>query len=211
MEFKLIIFDVDGTLTKENNSWKLIHTSLNVFEQAKTHRELFFNKGISYQKWADLDVGLWKNVHVSRIEKILNKVPLIEGISETLSILKKKDLKTSLLSSGISIFADKLKERFGFDYSIANKVIINEKGYLTGEVICNVAYNNKDKAINGLLKKLNITFQECIAVGDNENDVNLFKKVGLSIALNPQSSNVSEVADITVTSTDLRKILNYIP
>ncbi|MFX0135725.1 MAG: HAD-IB family phosphatase [Candidatus Hodarchaeota archaeon] len=210
MEFKLIIFDVDGTLTGENNSWKLIHSSLNVFEQAKNHREMFFNKEISYQKWADLDVGLWKNVHVSRIEEILNKVPLIEGISETLSILKKKNFKTALLSSGISLFADKLKEKFGFDYSIANKVIVNEQGYLTGEVICNVAYNNKDKAINGLLRELNITFQQCIAVGDNENDINLFKKVGFSIALNPQASNVAEVADITITGRDLRKILNYI-
>ena len=35
MDFKLVIFDVDGTLTKEDNSWKLIHTSLNVFEKAK--------------------------------------------------------------------------------------------------------------------------------------------------------------------------------
>ncbi len=211
MKFKLVIFDVDGTLTKENNSWKLIHTSLNVFEKAKTHREMFFNKEISYQKWADLDVGLWQNVHVSRIEEILNQVPLIDGIKETLSILQSRKLKTSLLSSGISLFANKLKKRFGFDYSIANEVIVNKQGYLTGEVFCNVAYNNKDEAISGLLKELNITFPQCIAVGDNENDINLFKKVGLSIAINPQDKKVAKVADVTIIGTDLRKILNYLP
>jgi len=48
MKFKLVIFDVDGTLTKGDNSWKLIHSSLNVYEQAKKHRELFFNHEISY-------------------------------------------------------------------------------------------------------------------------------------------------------------------
>ena len=209
MDFKLVIFDVDGTLTKEDNSWKLIHTSLNVFEKAKIHRKLFFAREINYQKWADLDVGLWKNVHVSKIEQIFNEIPLNEGIDETISKLKKKNYTLSLLSSGIHLQAKKLKEKFGFDYAIANKIILDENGYLTGEVVCNVAYNNKDIAISGLLNKLNIKFSECIAVGDNENDISLFEKVGRSIAFNPKSQKVK--ATFTIYGNDLRDILKYIP
>ncbi|MHA1379586.1 MAG: HAD family hydrolase [Candidatus Helarchaeota archaeon] len=211
MDFKLIIFDIDGTLTKEDNSWKLIHTSLNVFEQARAHRELFFKQAINYQKWADLDVGLWKNVHISRIEEILDKIPLNEGISEIVSVLKNRKYKIALLSSGISLLADKLKNRFGFDYSISNQILTDNEGYLTGEVICKVAYNNKDSAINNILKKLNIKLSQCIAIGDNENDLSLFKKVGRSIAFNPKNSKVKESADFIIYSSDLRSILKYIP
>jgi len=89
-------------------------------------------------------------------------------------------------------------------------VLIDKQGYLTGKVICNVSYNNKDKAISGLLHDLNISFNQCIAVGDNENDTSLFKVVGLSIALNPQNSIVADVADIIIKDNDLRKILNFI-
>ncbi|MHA1384584.1 MAG: HAD family hydrolase [Candidatus Helarchaeota archaeon] len=211
MDFKLVIFDIDGTLTKEDNSWKLIHTSLNVFDKAQNHRELFFKKKITYQKWADLDVGLWKKVHISRIKKILDSVPLNDGIQETISVLREKKYKLSLLSSGISLLADKLKEKYRFDYSIANKVLIDKNGYLTGEVVCNVAYNNKDTAINGILNDLKINFKQCIAIGDNENDLSLFQKVGRSIAFNPKSSKVKNAADIILYGSDLRKILNYIP
>ena len=210
MEYKSIIFDVDGTLTS-GNSWKIIHSSLNVYEQAKNHRNLFFKSKISYQQWADLDVGLWKNVHISQIEQILNKIPLNEGVSETISTLKKKKHKLILLSSGLSLLSDKLKAKFGFDYSIANKVIIDEQGFLTGKVICYVSYNNKDEAIGGLLKTLNIKFFQCIAIGDDENDISLFNKVGLSIAFNPKSLKVKKAADITIYGSDLRNILNYIP
>lgn len=211
MKFKLIIFDVDGTLTKEDNSWKLIHSALNVYEKAKIHKDLFFREEITYQQWADLDVGLWKNVHISKIEQILDKVPLNQGISDLISILKKKNYKLVLLSSGISLLADKLKEKFGFDYSIANQVIIDENGFLTGEVICNVAYDNKDKVISNLIRKLHIKFSQCIAIGDDENDISLFKKVRLGIAFNPKNSKVENAADITIHGSDLRIILEYIP
>ncbi len=211
MGYKLVIFDVDGTLTREDNSWKLIHEALDVYDKALMHRKMFIEKEISYQKWADLDVGLWKNVHVSQIEQILDDVPLNEGISETVTTLKNKKYKSLLLSSGISLLADKLKHKFGFDYSIANEVVTNDSGFLTGEVICNVAFNNKDEAVKGLLRDLNINFQECVAIGDNENDINLLKRVGLSIALNPKSNKVKEAAKVSLQSIDLRNILKYIP
>ncbi|MHA1146583.1 MAG: HAD-IB family phosphatase [Candidatus Helarchaeota archaeon] len=122
MKFKLVIFDVDGTLTRGDNSWKLIHSSLNVYEQAKKHRELFFNHEISYQEWANLDVGLWKNTPVKKIAEILDKIELNDGIAETVAFLKRKKYKLALLSSGITLLTDKLKEKFGFHYSIANHV-----------------------------------------------------------------------------------------
>lgn len=210
MKYKLVIFDVDGTLTREDNSWKLIHTSLDVYEQAKEHRKLFFGNEITYQKWADLDVGLWKNVHLSRIEQVLNRVELNDGIAETISILKRKNYLLTLLSSGISIFTNKIKEKFGFDFSISNEVIVDDQNLLTGEVICHVGFN-KAEAIENLLQELKIGLPQCIAIGDAENDVILFKRVGLSIAFNPKTPEVKEAADIALYGSDLRKILDFIP
>ncbi len=198
MKFKLVIFDVDGTLTKGDNSWKLIHSSLNVYEQAKKHRELFFNHEISYQEWANRDVGLWKNTPVKKI-------------AETVAFLKRKKYKLALLSSGITLLTDKLKEKFGFHYSIANHVCTNDSGLLTGRIECKVGFYNKDAAIQGILREMNMDHSECIAIGDDENDISLFQKVGLSIAFNPINSRVASVADVTIRGSDLRKILKYIP
>lgn len=210
MKFKLVCFDLDGVLTEKDDSWSYIHHYLGVWEQAKANRILFFTGKIDYQQWANADVGLWKNTPFEKLNAIIQQIRLRPNIAMVVEELKHHNLKLLILSSGLSLFADSVKNRFNFDFAIANTPVVGEDGKLTGEVHVKVSYDDKDLVLKEFLTPYKIKLTECIAVGDGDNDISLFKAVGYSIALNPVSEAVANAADIVVREGGLVEVLSII-
>jgi phosphoserine phosphatase len=210
MGFKLICFDLDGCLTDKDDSWSFIHHHLGVWEQAKRHRKLFFNGEIDYQRWADLDVGLWKGTSIKKLNQIIDQIDVRPHIEKVVEELKKQNLILVILSSGLSFFAENIKEKYKFDFAIANSPEIDEDGELTGEVEVKVSYDDKHLVLQNFLASHRIKMEECIAVGDGENDIPLFKEVGYSIAFNPKNENIAKAADITIENGNLLDVLSII-
>ena len=205
---KLVVLDIDGTIFQVY-SWQYIHEKLNTLTQAKAHYEQFLNTQITYEKWAQLDVALWRNQPIARIRKIINQMPYTKGVQDTLANLKLNNMKIFLLSAGITQVAERIQKEMGINNYLANSLITRD-GYLTGEVDVNVSFYGKGKHLPWILKKFNLTAEECAAVGDDPTLVPLFKEVSLAIAFNPTCENVEKNADVTIRSTDLRDILPYI-
>jgi phosphoserine phosphatase len=210
MGFKLICFDLDGCLTDKDDSWSFIHHHLGVWEQAKRHRKLFFNGEIDYQRWADLDVGLWKGTSIKKLNQLIDQIDVRPHIEKVVEELKKQNLILVILSSGLSFFAENIKEKYKFDFAIANSPEIDEGGELTGEVEVKVSYDDKHLVLQNFLASHRIKMEECIAVGDGENDIPLFKEVGYSIAFNPKNENIAKAADITIENGNLLDVLSII-
>jgi phosphoserine phosphatase len=210
MKFKLVCFDLDGVLTEKDDSWSYIHHYLGVWELAKANRQLFFTGKIDYQQWANADVGLWKNTPFEKLNAIIQQIRLRPNIDMVVEELKHHNLKLLILSSGLSLFADSVKNRFNFDFAIANTPVVGEDGKLTGEVNVKVSYDDKDLVLKKFLTPYKIKLTECIAVGDGDNDISLFKAVGYSIALNPMSEAVANAADIVVRNGGLVEVLSII-
>ena len=61
-----------------------------------------------------------------------------------------------------------------------------------------------------MLKKFDAKPSECLAVGDDQTMIPVFRKVGLSIAFNPQSKEVEKCAKITVREKSLKAVLPWI-
>ena len=214
MKFKLVCFDLDGCLTEKDDSWSFIHRQLGVWEQAKKHEKLFFNGEIDYQQWADLDVGLWKGTPVDKLKNIIKKIKVRPNIENIVNELKKRNLILIIISSRLSLFADRIKEEFNFDYAYANSPSVDEDGNLTGKCEVVVKYDNKDEVLNLILKEIlaphKIQLKECIAIGDGENDTPLLESVGFSIAFNPMNEKVAKSADIAIKSGGLLEVLSAI-
>ncbi|NVM29792.1 MAG: HAD-IB family phosphatase [Candidatus Helarchaeota archaeon] len=210
MNFKLVCFDLDGCLTEKDDSWSYIHRYLGVWEQAKKHRKMFFSGKINYQEWADLDVGLWKNTTIDELNSIVQQIKVRPNIDRVVKELKKRNLTLLILSSGLSFLADSVKDKFQFDYAIANAPIIGEDNKLTGEIEVKVSYDDKHLVLQEFLKPRQIELTNCIAIGDGENDIPLFKEVGYSIAFNPNNDQVAKSADVIVENGDLLEVLSKI-
>jgi len=69
---------------------------------------------------------------------------------------------------------------------------------------------DKLRVLKGLLDDLGLGLGNCVAVGDDESMIPIFRAVRLSIAFNPRSQEVARSAHVVVRSDNLRAILPYI-
>jgi len=208
MTIKLVVFDIDGTLL-QTYSWQYIHESLGTWSQAQENRKRFLTGRITYEDWARLDAGLWKDQSMSRINQIVNQMPYMKGAEETLATLNRRGIYVHLLSAGLTLVGERIRSEAQVNGYTANSLGVRD-GFLTGDVHVNVSFHQKGKLLSSILQKYNLTQQDCAAVGDDPTLIPLFKKVALGIAFNPTSSEVERHANIVVKGNDLRSVLPYI-
>ncbi len=122
MSYKLIIFDMDGVLVDIDSSWKWVHNHFKVQNTNSVQEYLLGN--IDDEERMKKDIVLWlkkqKKIHISFIEEILSKAPLVGGAEETIRVLNDNNIETSIVTSGIDILANMVKEKMGIDFVFAN-------------------------------------------------------------------------------------------
>lgn len=204
---KLIAFDLDGVLIDGRGTWREVHEGLGTLQLSKIHEDLFWKGKINFDEWARKDVELWKGVEIGKIEKILYKAKLMKGVKETLRELKKKNYKIAIVSGGLKILADKLKEKFNLDFVAANELLVKE-GKVFG--IKNIIdMDGKGTALEKIAKENNFKAEECAAIGDYFNDIPMFKFCGFKIAFNPKVPEIEKIADVVIREKDLTLILEF--
>ncbi len=208
-KLKLVVFDVDGTLTRAYSSWQYLHECLGTWDRGRRYAEQFHQGTITYEEWAQLDASLWKDLPLQRVQQITDNIPYVDGAREVITTLRKAGFKVILLSAGLSLATERINKEIGVDDSLANELIVTD-GFLTGEVKVNVSFNNKDEALRSILQRFDAQIDECAAVGDDETMIALFEKVDLRIAFNPRSKLVEEHADVVVRGNDLREVLAHL-
>jgi phosphoserine phosphatase len=209
--YKLAVFDLDGTLTKERSLWEFIHKSIGKwYDLAINYQDQFFNKEISYEEFCRLDAQVWKGMSVGRLKNIVEPVPFYDGIDPLISYLKSYGIKLSLISSGLSILSDMVRERYAFDYAVANELLYNN-GTLTGDVKINVYFDEKAKWVKTIMSRYKIRGEEVIAIGDSMGDKEMFEIAGFSVAFNPSCKELSRIADVVVNGNDMSDIVATLP
>jgi phosphoserine phosphatase len=211
-KFKLVIFDMDGTL--------LNGRSIVVISEKKAFKnELLtvLQKNIEpYQKSIEIAKFL-KGYDSEDMLNIYRKIPLQNNVEYITKKLKEKAVKTAIATDSYQFIADDLKKRLQIDYAFANILKIKNR-IITGELIIhnqekkichldNIYSICKSMILDRLCNKLNIKTKEVIAVGDGVVDIGMISKAGLGIAYNAPGQ-LKKYADIA--TNDLSLILDYI-
>ena len=209
--FKLVIFDLDGTLTKERSIWEYIHKRLGKwFGFAEEYQKQFLAGKISYEEFCERDAQVWKGIGVEELLGIVKTVPFYAGADELIHYFKNKGLKLAMVSSGLSVLSEWVHQRYGFDYSVSND-LLQEDGILTGKVKIQVYYDKKAEWVRRIQKKFGEKSEEVIAIGDSVGDIDMFQMVGFSIAFNSSCSDLDRIANICVQSQNLADIIPRLP
>jgi phosphoserine phosphatase len=206
-DINLIAFDLDGVLVDGKGSWMEVHSALGTEDRAKKHAQAFFEGRITFEDWARLDTKLWEGVPIKKIRGILYGVPLMEGVSETFRELKSSGYRTAIISGGLKMLADRIRDTFGLDYSFGNEFII--RGGKVAGVSGDIDFYGKGKVLESAARSEGITTRQCACVGDHLNDIPMFKIDGYSIAFNPKDEEVVKHADEVVYGKNLKAILPY--
>ncbi|MCX8110132.1 MAG: HAD-IB family phosphatase [Syntrophorhabdaceae bacterium] len=195
MEIKVAFLDCDGTLTKIKSSWEYLHRRLNIWDNmADRYQELFRAGKISYHEFCERDAILWKGIPTEKIWGIIRDIDYQDHVREFVDFLKSQNIYTVIVSTGLSMVVERVKEELGIDMAIANE-LLSEDGLLTGKTRVYVEYDKKDLYVKEIIKKLGFTRHQACAVGDGEGDKGLFESVGIGIRLIEGIDNIEGGGD----------------
>jgi phosphoserine phosphatase len=209
--YKLAIFDLDGTLTRERSVWEYIHKKLGKwYGFAEKYQQRFLAGEISYEQFCELDAQVWKGMKVEELTHIVETVSFYPGVDELINHLKKKGLKLGMVSSGLSVLSDWVHRRYGFDYSVSND-LIHENGTLTGKVRIQVYYDQKAAWVSKILNQFGVRPEESIAIGDSLGDMDMLQMAGFSVAFNSSCQDLDQIADVCIKNENLAEIIPKLP
>ncbi len=211
LHYKLVVFDLDGTLTAERSIWEHIHKKLDKwYGYAEKYQSQFLLGKISYKQFCELDAQVWRGMRVDRLRDIVRAVPFNPGVDELISLLKELGLRLTLVSSGLSLLSEWVEERYGFDYAVSNR-LLHEGDVLTGEVEIKVHYDRKAEWIQSITDIFRVRSDEIIAIGDSVGDVEMFEMAGYSISFNSSSRKLDQIADVVIKGNNLSHIIPRLP
>jgi len=184
---KLVCFDMDNTLTTEN-SWYKLNLELGITEEEDQDLyNSYINGNLEYEAWIEKLVSLYKERGLATQEKILkvfDEIALAEGAKDLLLDLKERGYETAIITGSFDVMAKRVADSLGIKHYRANtKIIFDSEGKFENLVPAGDEIMNKPGYLKEICDELNITFDECICVGDGVGDVELFKAVSKGVAL----------------------------
>jgi phosphoserine phosphatase len=209
--FRLVVFDLDGTLTRERSIWEYIHKRLGKwYGFAEEYQRQFLAGNISYEEFCELDAQVWRGMRVEELLEIVKTVSFHPGADDLIKHLKDRKMRLAMVSSGLSALSHWVHQRYGFDYSVSND-LLHENGILTGKVRIQVYYDQKAAWVRRILKEFDTRPEEVIAIGDSKGDLDMFQMVAFSIAFNSSCKDLDRIATVCIQSQNLMDIIPKLP
>jgi len=227
----VIFFDMDGVLTPQAQALELARTigkkdkAMKVFAgqlKKQVGLEWILSKGATFL------TGQPENV----LRKTAQRMQMTKSVRETITQLKDASYRPVIVTNGFTEIAAAFGERIGITEAYGNSPEVVD-GKLTGEISDGKLLTLKSKGdfVRNYLKDHGISRDHTVAVGNDENDLFMFKEVGLSIAFNPSKSikqsitssfskamdgqrkefiEFTRVVDIVILNDDLSKIIPFL-
>lgn len=207
---KLVIFDLDDTLTTGPTIWELVHKVNGTWQsRGLPYWRAFCRKEFGYDSFIRKDVDAWRDLPLYKVRQAMAGVRYIPGLAKLTAGLRRRRIKTAIVSSSLEIFAKYVADRFGLDYVLANP-IGTKNGRLTGQVVLKVPGRSKGRVTRGLRRKLGLKKKEVLVVGDSHYDIPMFRQAGTSVSFHHGHHRAKRQADWVVDKKGLVTILDRI-
>ncbi|OGE82707.1 MAG: hypothetical protein A3B23_03365 [Candidatus Colwellbacteria bacterium RIFCSPLOWO2_01_FULL_48_10] len=195
-KIKAVVFDIDGTLMPEFpelRSWLRLTSDLGLSadELEKIFQDMRNGK-ISYPQAKTELIKLWQSFGKAtkkEFSEIFSNWALKEDAEPIFKYLNGKGYKTGLITGSVDLFAEIVARKVGADEWYANTELMwDEAGKLDDFVYTLKQGEKKLEQFKAFCAKNMLLPTECAAVGDGENDVEIFKASGHGIAVHSPSS-----------------------
>jgi HAD superfamily phosphoserine phosphatase-like hydrolase len=216
MRHRLILFDNDGTLNTQFSCWRYIAQPIGIFEpQGRRLLEEHLNGIWNYEEFARKTVALWKGLDINVLEAIIDNISLRNGSLTVLNYFREHGYKVCAVSSGFDLWKSIFQRKydFVFDDFLANHLVVDTDGILTGDIEIYVTDftkgKNKGNHLKTLATKYNLDHKQIIMVGDGLGDINGFQIADISFAVAPSDNQVADAATHVIGGESLSSLLDY--
>ena len=205
---RAVFFDLDGTLVRYagvayESSWGAIGLAAGVGREWDELLQRYRGQPDRYPEWVRENAALLRGIPVSKVTTQIFPPPYAPGVREAVGKLRKMGLILGIVSSGVSLVAQKVKEELGMDFFVANELVVAD-GVFTGEAVVRVGLGDKLQVVEKEVERLGLKLGEIAFVGDHINDIPVLRAVGLGIAYCPKDPAVAEAAHFV--TEDFREI-----
>ncbi len=194
---KAIITDVDSTLT-ERTTWYALTEKLggSPYEHADLFMQFLRGEMTFHQVKKDL-FKIWNTngpVHKNQLVDIFRDIPLKGEAHAMVNNLKEAGYTLCLISGSIEMFIEEVAKKFEIEHYYGNSVFhFDNDGYWIDLEYSKDESKLKIEQFEDFLKKTGFKAEECLAIGDGDNDLELFSRMP-GIVVNPKSEHLKELA-----------------
>ena len=214
--FDLVAFDVDGTLVREPRDrtvWEVLNERFTGRADHNEERFALYRAGkLSYAEWVELDVTGWRDAGATRDDLVEAFAPLrlVDGTRETLERLKDAGCRLVVISGTLDLMLDTLLPDSPFDEIYSNHIGFDDRGRISHWRATPFDMEGKAQLLRAVAMRQGIALARCAYVGDSGNDVWVARAAGFTVAFNPKSADLEQVADVSVRAEDLDAVLPHL-
>jgi phosphoserine phosphatase len=202
---RLVVFDVDSTLVQGEVIEMLAERAgcgaeVRAVTEAAMRGELDFTQALRRR------VALLAGLPAHVLDEVTAALELTPGARTTVRTLKRLGFRCGAVSGGFTEIVRPLADDLGLDFCTANTLEVRD-GKLTGQVIGPVVdRTGKADALRRAAEHFGVPLEQCVAVGDGANDIDMLATAGLGVAFNAKPA-LREVADTAITQPFLDIVL----
>lgn len=200
--WKLVTFDIDGTLTTVHGWRVLAEAAGRLPEYDRTNRAYLDQQIGEDEHLTDL-LRLADGLQIPEVERILAGTPKVGGIREAVARWHVAGSRVAILSHNPDYVCAWYVREFGFDAFAGTTVPApGSSGLRLPEGV----RANKISGLRDLLARWRFRGIEVAHVGDGWADAALFPYVGAGVALNSRLPEVERQAELAVHLSDIREL-----
>lgn len=199
---RIVWFDCDGVLTTCKSSWTYLHEYFGGKDNP-FFAQLYKRGYISYLDWMKIDIALMINSYgkpITRqdVVRALSKIATRKEAVEITGMLKRKGFIVGVISSGVDLLIKRVCKEINSDICLYNELTFVDDVLIPGGKPI-VPLKEKPRIIEEYSLKYGVDMARVAYIGDSEWDIDVFKQVGLAIAIEP-CGEACKYADYTVKS-----------
>jgi phosphoserine phosphatase len=154
-------------------------------------------------------VRLLEGLPMERAVALCSRFELTPGAEEFVQTLHGLGYRVGLVSGGFDFFVKELEQRFGLDFTFANKLEVRD-GILTGRVEGPIVdAPRKAQILREMADLHRFRLEQTVAIGDGANDIPMLQTAGLGIAYRAKPK-LQEVADMSLNHGERLDTLLYL-
>ncbi len=202
---RLIVFDVDSTLIQVEVI-EILAERAGVLAEVRTITEAAMHGELDFTTALRQRVALLAGLPASVLDDVAAGLPLTPGARTTIRTLKRLGFRCGVVSGGFTAVVRGLVDELGLDFCAANELEVLD-GRITGRVVGEIVDRaGKADALRRFAAAHDVPMEQCVAVGDGANDIDMLSAAGLGVAFNAKPA-LREVADTALSHPYLDVVL----